>query len=151
MIDEYLQLGIGPAASIVTAVAVSKWGQEGTVSCLYASEQPYQLVFYDCTQIQWDFHGEEGIETDANLLLGIVLGEQGHVKAAVITADLFELSILYGTYELRMDHLTMGESKWTNEERIQMALMPITRWYWANPPLLFVYMPPAVFQNTYRM
>ena len=86
---------------MVTGVVVTKWGAEVTFSFLYALQQPYQLVFHDCRELQWDVHSAEDVDEEIANLIGIALGEKGHVKAAVVTTDIFELSILYGSWEVQ--------------------------------------------------
>ena len=104
MPDDYEQLNIGGLTSLVTNVKVSHWGNELLFECVYdptGDRLPYKLVFHDCHKINWDvFHPEDAKDTEADLI-GIHLGEDRHRKPAVIHTDIFEISILYGSFSIQ--------------------------------------------------
>ena len=96
---DYQALGLGEAASVVTAVMIIK--DEGTIiiSCLYDpqdTQMPYRFCFNHCGHITWHPF-DEGInphQLDAELI-GITLETNGPQRLAVLTTDAFELSFSY--------------------------------------------------------
>lgn len=103
---DYTSLGLGPAPSLITALHVSRWGTDVRVVCSYDpqnSRRPYELHFQNCRRIQWDVHDAEGAEDESAELIGLLLGEGGHGAPAILTTDIFELQILYGSFHLRKD------------------------------------------------
>jgi hypothetical protein len=104
MADDYELLNIGGLTSLVTNVNVSLWGNEVVLECIYdptGDRSPYSLVFQDCRFITWEVHDEEEIQEPEADLIGIHLGEDAHRKAALIHTDIFEISILYGSFSVR--------------------------------------------------
>ncbi|MCL1475990.1 hypothetical protein [Argonema antarcticum] len=104
MADDYNLLGLGGLTSLVTNVKVCWWGNEVLVECLYdptGSSLPYSLVFKDCRKIRWDVHDEEEVHQPLADLIGIHLGEEAHRKPALIHTDIFEISILYGSFSIQ--------------------------------------------------
>ncbi len=103
---DYKALGLGAAASVVSDVNVTGWGSEVTVSCLYNpldSPKPYQLVFVDCCEIQWQTIELKDVKESTADLIGFSAGAEAHQKAAVITTNIFEISIVYGKLVVRKD------------------------------------------------
>jgi hypothetical protein len=103
---DYELLGLGPATSLVTSVAVDKWGSEVLISCLYdplGSRRPYQLLFEDCHDVRWEVIRPEDVKDLEANLIGFSIDLQGHRHAAVIHTDIFELTILYGNFAVRKD------------------------------------------------
>ena len=96
--DDYNLLGLGGFTSLITNVNVSLWGNELLIECVYNPEErlPYLLAFKDCRQISWTVHDEDEVGEPEAGFFGITLGEPKHRKPAVITIDIFEISILYG-------------------------------------------------------
>jgi hypothetical protein len=104
MADDYELLNVGGLTSLVTNVNVSLWGNEVVLECIYdptGDRDPYSLVFQDCRFITWEVHDEEEIKDPEADLIGIHLGEDAHRKAALIHTDIFEISILYGSFSVR--------------------------------------------------
>ncbi|MGL5058879.1 MAG: hypothetical protein ACRC62_02770 [Microcoleus sp.] len=104
MADDYELLNVGGLTSLVTNVNVSLWGNEVVIECIYdptGDRDPYSLVFQDCRLITWEVHDEEEIQEIEADLIGIHLGEGAHRKAALIHTDIFEISILYGSFSVR--------------------------------------------------
>lgn len=104
MADDYELLNVGGLTSLVTNVNVSLWGNEVVLECIYdptGDRAPYSLVFQDCRLITWEVHDEEEVKEIEADLIGIHLGEGAHRKAALIHTDIFEISILYGTFSVR--------------------------------------------------
>jgi hypothetical protein len=104
MADDYELLNVGGLTSLVTNVNVSLWGNEVVLECIYdptGDRSPYTIVFHDCREIRWEvFHPEDVADPEADLI-GIHLGEDAHRKAALIHTDIFEISILYGSFSVR--------------------------------------------------
>ena len=101
---DYAQLNLGKATSLVTNVLVTKWGTDVTVLCLYnplVSSQPYELIFRDCHKLRWEVITSEDMQEPTADLIGFSIGAESHQEAAVITTDMFELSILYGSFILQ--------------------------------------------------
>ncbi len=61
---------------------------------------PYLLEFKDCRDIRWTVHDEEEVNELEADFFGISFGEPEHHKPAVITTDIFEISILYGSFSV---------------------------------------------------
>ena len=102
--DDYQALGLGDAASVVTAVTVDTGNQSILLSCLYNPQQapvPYTLWFRQCEDITWDTFGDvsdlQHLEAE---LVGFSLQTEEVQKLAVITTDVFELSFCYGSFSL---------------------------------------------------
>ena len=100
--DDYKLLGLGGFTSLITNVKVSSWGNEVSIECVYNPEErlPYVLAFKDCRDIGWTVHDEEEVGELEAEFFGISLGEPEHRKPAVITTDIFEISILYGSFSI---------------------------------------------------
>ena len=100
--DDYNLLGLGGFTSLITNVKVSSWGNEVSIECVYNPEErlPYVLAFKDCRDIGWTVHDEEEVGELEAEFFGISLGEPEHRKPAVITTDIFEISILYGSFSI---------------------------------------------------
>ncbi len=101
----YQALGLGEAASVVTAVTVNTDEQSILLSCLYNPQEapmPYTLGFRQCENIAWDTFGDvpdlQHLEAE---LVGLSLRTTEVQKLAVITTDMFELSFCYGSFTLQ--------------------------------------------------
>jgi hypothetical protein len=102
---DYQALGLGEAASVVTAVTVDKDKHAIMISCLYDPQDvqmPYTLCFKQCEHIAWQIFNElrDLQQLDAELI-GILLGPSGAQQLAVLTTDVFELSFVYGSFSLQ--------------------------------------------------
>ena len=102
---DYQALGLGEAASVVTAVTRDKNEHTIMISCLYDpqdTQMPYTLCFKQCEHIAW-----QTCETCLDLqqldaeLIGISLGTSGAQQQAVLTTDVFELSFVYESFFLQ--------------------------------------------------
>jgi hypothetical protein len=103
MADDYELLNVGGLTSLVTNVNVSLWGNEISFECIYdpmGDRSPYTIVFHDCRDIRWEVFHPEDVEDPEADLIGIHLGEDAHRKAALIHTDIFEISILYGSFSV---------------------------------------------------
>jgi len=103
---DYALLKVGDAASIVTQVEITKWGGKVVVSCLYdplESCRPYRLIFEDCHEITMRVINPESRQDATADLIGFSIGEECHHTPAVITTDIFEISILYGSFLVQKD------------------------------------------------
>ena len=101
----YHGLGLGEAASVVTAVIVDKDKHTIMISCLYDPQQAqmlYTLYFKQCECVAWQTFDEvlDLQQVDAELI-GISLGTSGAQQRAVLTTDVFELSFVYGSFSLQ--------------------------------------------------
>jgi len=103
MPDDYNLLNLGGLTSLVKNVNVSLWGNQIKFDFIYdptGKRLPYSIVFQDCRDISWEvFHPEDVKDPEADLI-GIHLGENAHRKAALIHTDIFEISILYGSFSI---------------------------------------------------
>lgn len=106
--DDYHLLGLGGLTSLVTNVKVSLWGNEVLIECVYNPEKrlPYVLVFKDCHNISWDIYHPEDVRESEAEFYGISLGESSHHKPAILTTDIFEISILYGSFSIQKEVLS---------------------------------------------
>lgn len=98
---DYALLNLGKAASVVTNVQVTKWGSNVVVSCLYdplGSSQPYQLIFRECSEVRWQMIELENVQESTADLIGFSIGTEAYQEAAVLTTDVFELSIIYSDF-----------------------------------------------------
>lgn len=100
--DDYNLLGLGGLTSLITKVIVSKWGNEVLIECVYNPEErvPYVMLFQDCREIRWNVYHPEDVQDLEADIFGITLGEGAHRKPAVITTDIFDISILYGSFSI---------------------------------------------------
>lgn len=112
--DDYQALGLGDAASVVTAVVVNTDDQSILLSCLYSPQQapmPYTLWFRQCENIVWDTFGDvpdlRHLEAE---LVGLSLQTEEEQKRAVITTDVFELSFRYGSFSLETSSPNASQS-----------------------------------------
>ena len=102
---DYQALGLGEAASVVTAVTVDKNGHTIMVSCLYDpqdTQMPYTLCFKQCEHIAWQTYETclDLQQLDAELI-GISLRTSGAQQQAVLTTDMFALSFIYESFSLQ--------------------------------------------------
>ena len=102
---DYQALGLGEAASVVTAVTVDKNEHTIMVFCLYDpqdTQMPYTLCFKQCEHIAWQTYETclDLQQLDAELI-GISLGTSGAQQQAVLTTDMFELSFVYESFSLQ--------------------------------------------------
>ncbi|MBF2005504.1 MAG: hypothetical protein IGS49_08560 [Chlorogloeopsis fritschii C42_A2020_084] len=101
---DYALLALGEATSLVTDVMFTKWGSEVVISCLYnpqESSKPYKLIFKDCNEVRWQVIDAEDVQESTADLIGFSIGAESHKKPAVITTDIFEISIIYGSFVLQ--------------------------------------------------
>jgi len=101
---DYELLGLGPATSLVTSVAVDKWGSELLISCIYdplGLRRPYQLFFADCHDIRWEVIRPEDVKDSEADLVGFSIGLDAHRSFAIVHTDIFELRILYGNFSVQ--------------------------------------------------
>ena len=99
---DYRALGLGEAASVVTAVSIDKDEHTIIIACLYdpqATQVPYTLCFKQCQHIVW-----QPFETSLDLqqldaeLIDISFGMSGTQPQACLTTDMFELSFVYESF-----------------------------------------------------
>jgi hypothetical protein len=91
------------SVSLITDVRVVEWGRQVIVEALDdpLTRNRLFLVFRDCRDLHWSLHGDESVaETEADVI-GFCTGKGRHREPAVLTTDLFELAIHYGSLEVR--------------------------------------------------
>jgi hypothetical protein len=102
---DYQALGLGEAASVVTAVRVDNNKHTIMISCLYNpqdTQMPYTLCFTQCEHITWQtFNALPDLQQLDAELIGISLGLRSAQQLAVLTTDVFELSFVYGGFALQ--------------------------------------------------
>ena len=89
---------IRPAPSLITRVEVGQWGRELAFD---GFDDPFArrrttLRSSVCRDLHWSNYGDAATETEADVI-GLCLGQANYLEAAIITTDLFELTIHYGT------------------------------------------------------
>src|SRR5262249_55377721 len=101
----YQALGLGAAASVVTAVTVDKDQHIIMISCVYDpqdAQMPYTLCLKQCEHIVWQtFKSLPDLQQLDAELLDISLGPRGGQQMAMLTTDVFELSFVYGSFSLQ--------------------------------------------------
>jgi hypothetical protein len=92
-----------PSVSLVADVQVRNWGSELVLVCLDdpLTRQSYEFVYKDCREIRLSLHDAEATRATEADVIGFCEGTLAHADPAVLTTDLFELSILYGRLEIR--------------------------------------------------
>ena len=101
---DYQALGLGEAASVVTAVTVDHDAQTITISCLYDpqdTQMPYALCFQRCEHVAWQIYAT-GLDLrclEAELI-GIALETSDGQPRAVLTTEAFELAFSYQDFLL---------------------------------------------------
>lgn len=90
--------------TLISRVSLSEWGRTMSIEGLSnASEvNRYLLVYSNCKRIHWesvDETLEEFLSSTADVI-GWELGEGNYKKPAIITTDLFEISLWYEKYRI---------------------------------------------------
>jgi hypothetical protein len=93
---------VGFAPSLVTDIEIGDWGSELVLSCLDdpLTRRGYEVVFRGCREIRWSLYDAASDATEADVI-GFCAGTPEHAEPAVLTTDLFELSVLYDRVEIR--------------------------------------------------
>ena len=90
--------------SLVTDIRVRHWASELVVECLDdpLTRRRYELVYANCREVRWSLDEVVAVPeaTEADII-GFCPGQAGHVEPAILTTDVFELSILYDRLEIR--------------------------------------------------
>jgi hypothetical protein len=95
---DYAKLELGHAISIITAIDLSDWGTEVTLSCLYdprGTSKPYKLIFQRCTEVRFSILDSQASKGSTAELIGFSAGEDAKRRPAIVTTDIFEASITY--------------------------------------------------------
>ncbi len=102
--DVLVELGLAP--SFITAIDISHWGSEVVVACLYDPDnarRPYRIVFHACDNLHWEvFHADALRDAEADFI-DFAVGVKDGRSTAIIEADIFELVVSYGSYDLEQD------------------------------------------------
>lgn len=103
----YELLSVSEGGLFVTEITSHLWGNERSVGFIYnphTVDKPFRIIFRDCTVCHWTYYGSEGDEHDTVAdVIGFEIGLDQHRKPAVLTTDLFEISIHYGSLEVVKD------------------------------------------------
>ena len=89
--------------SLITDVQLRKWGKELVIEGLNdpLNRGQIQLVFKNCHEIRWSLLTDEAEpDTEADVI-GLSLSKAEDGEFAILTTDLFELSVLYQSLEVR--------------------------------------------------
>jgi hypothetical protein len=99
--------------SLVIGVRVRYWGRGVEIEGLDDPESRLQtrLFFGDCREIRWSAFDEEATESEADVI-GLCLGLNDYVEPAVITTDLFELSISYRSCDIESASSSFNVVEW---------------------------------------
>lgn len=97
MDDQYALLGLGEAASVVTALELLNFGKSVLVRALYdpTERNPFTILFKNCRDVRLESYQDDSHAEPETALVGILLGEKRWAKRGVITTTAFELSLLY--------------------------------------------------------
>lgn len=89
--------------SIVTDVRLLKWGSEVQIECLDdpVTRQLYVLVFKNCTEVRLHIHELSDADDPEDDLIGVLPGKEKYQEPAVITGRIFELWVLYESFEIQ--------------------------------------------------
>src|SRR5438067_12879053 len=97
----YQALGLGAAASVVTAVIVDKDKHTIMIACLYDpqdTQKPYTLCFKQCEHIAWQtFNALPDLRRLDAELIDISFSPRGSWQLAVLTIVWFEFSLVVGS------------------------------------------------------
>ena len=99
---------VQPTLSLITDVQIRQWGREITIHGLDdpSTRHPLQLVFRDCEEIRWTSHDcgtDAEVEAD---VIGLCPGHAGYAEPAVVTTDLFEVSIRYRSLDVEYSEIS---------------------------------------------
>src|SRR5688572_13045649 len=96
---------VHPPLSLVTDIRVRNWARELVLVCLDdpVTRRTSELVFANCREIRWSLDDATSIFTEAAEadIIGFRPGKPSYLEPAILTTDLFELSILYDRLEIR--------------------------------------------------
>jgi hypothetical protein len=93
---------IEQALSVITDLQIMDWGRKVIVEGLDdpLNRSRLQIVIGDCRELHWSLQVEATLgETEADVI-GVCPGKDLHREPAVLTTDLFELAIRYGSVEV---------------------------------------------------
>jgi len=102
--DVLVELGLAP--SLITALHVSQWGSEVAIACLYDPDnarRPYRLVFHACDNLHWEVVNPGALRDAEADFIDFAVGVKDGRSVAIIEADIFELVMSYGSYDLEHD------------------------------------------------
>ncbi len=104
-IFEALHLAIG--AWLITGIEYKRWNRDLVFNAIYDDSREdtvFHVIFKDCQYINWFAMGDEVDAHHAAVdVIGMEIGEGAHRKPAMITTDLFEVSITYGELVIEKD------------------------------------------------
>lgn len=94
---------IEPSLALITAVRILDWGRRVIVEGVDdpVTRNDFQIDFGDCRELRWSLYEDAPVDDAEADVIGICLGRDHHREPAVVTTDLFELSIRYGSVETR--------------------------------------------------
>lgn len=96
---------IQPSLSLVTDIQVRNWASELVLVCLDdpLTRRTYELIYTNCREFRRSTDEAASILTEATEadIIGFHPGRASYLDPAVLTTDLFELSVLYDRLEIR--------------------------------------------------
>jgi hypothetical protein len=95
--------GVTQPISLITDVQLTNWGGELVLECLddLLTRRPFQLVFTNCREIRWSLHDPEATPAEEADVIGFCPGQAEYIESAVLTTDIFEVTVLYDRVEIR--------------------------------------------------
>ncbi|MEC4896182.1 MAG: hypothetical protein SAL07_25380 [Oscillatoria sp. PMC 1051.18] len=101
--DDFSLLGFGDFTSLITKIDINFWGTQVAINCVYDPDVqlPYQFVFSKCRKIEWTLLFPEGANDIEADIIDFQLGKKLHKQPAFFHTDIFDLIILYGSFELK--------------------------------------------------
>ncbi|MEH2436244.1 MAG: hypothetical protein V7K25_18685 [Nostoc sp.] len=100
--DDFALLALGNSTSLITNVQVVLWGKEVYIDCVYNPDKrlPYRFVFYNCREIKWNLlFPEDACDVEADII-DFFLGKENYLQPALFHTDIFQITILYGSFKL---------------------------------------------------
>ncbi len=90
--------------SLVTGVRFLQWGSDLQIECAVdaVDRQPWILHFKNCREIHWYVHEPESVQDEEANLFTFSFGEDNHRAPAGIGTDIFDMSVLYESFEIYM-------------------------------------------------
>jgi hypothetical protein len=103
----YDLVGVDEGGLFITKIDSHLWGTERIVHFIYnphIEDKSFRITFRSCTRFYWAYYGDEADERDENAdVIGFDFRLDEHGKAAILTTDLFEVIIHYGSLEVEKD------------------------------------------------
>jgi hypothetical protein len=91
------------ALALVANVQLRRWGEEIVVEGYDDPPRRHriEIVFGKCREFRWSVYAGDASQDDVADVIGFAPGGAEDRDPAILTTDLFELSVLYGSSEVR--------------------------------------------------